>query len=211
MTLSDRFDAAFAAQPIVAILRGVEPDEVIEIGHALIGAGIQIIEVPLNSPAPLKSIERLAQTFADGTIIGAGTVLTAEQAEQVVDAGGQIVVAPNTSLPVIERALRRGALPLPGWATPSEAFTAYAAGARYLKLFPAGSFSPTHVKDVSAVLPKDVRILAVGGVGSANAADWRAAGAHGFGIGSELYKPGYTAETVAGNAEAVVRALQTLA
>ena len=203
----DRFDAAFAQCPVVAILRGVRPEEVLDIGHALVDAGIHIIEVPLNSPMPFASIEQLAQHLPAHIVVGAGTVLHARDVDRVTSVGGQIMVSPNTSVPVIERTVHHGAVSLPGWTTPTDAFAAYHAGARFLKLFPAGSFPPGHIKAIKAVLPTDARVLAVGGVGSHNASEWRAAGADGFGIGSEIYKPGLDARTVGDNARAVLSAL----
>jgi 2-dehydro-3-deoxyphosphogalactonate aldolase len=185
-----KLDEALAAMPVVAILRGVTPDEVIGVAGALLEAGITVIEVPLNSPHPIDSIARLSRELGDRVICGAGTVLTPAEVEAVAAAGGQIIVAPNTDPLVIHRALERGLTPMPGFATPSEAFEAYKAGARRLKLFPAASYGPGHVRQLKAVLPKDSGVLAVGGVKPEAMGDWYAAGVDGFGVGGELYRPG---------------------
>lgn len=200
ITFETHVAAQFDAQPVVAILRGIEPAEALPVAMALVEAGITLLEVPLNSPEPLKSIERLARAIGEDVVIGAGTVLTDDAVDRVADAGGQIVVSPNTSVAVIERSLQRGLIPMPGWATPSDAFTAYAGGARYLKLFPAGTYGPGHVKALKAVLPDDARILVVGGVGAGNAKTWQQSGTDGFGIGSEFFKPGMTPAVVKQNA-----------
>ena len=206
--MTEKVDIWFRQMPVVAILRGVRPEEVVDIGESLYRAGIGIIEVPLNSPDPLLSIEKLSNALGDRCVIGAGTVLTESDVEGVAAAGGEIVVTPNTNPGVIARALELGMVPMPGWATATDAFLAYQAGARYLKLFPAATYGPDHIKAVSAVLPDDCSLLAVGGVGAESAAQWLRAGIDGFGIGSELYKPGRSAEEVYGAALAVVEALQ---
>lgn len=200
------FATAFAALPLVAILRGVEPHEVAGIGEALVEAGFTLIEVPLNSPDPFASIEILAQALGDRAMIGAGTVLTAGDVARVADAGGRMIISPNTNLDVIAETARRGMASLPGYFTPSEAFAAIEAGATALKLFPAEAASPQVLKAQRAVLPKDVPVLAVGGVGPETMAPWRAAGADGFGLGSALYKRGATAAEVAAAARAFVTA-----
>lgn len=204
----EKVDSAFKEMPVVAIIRGVRPEEAIDIGEALAASGIRIIEVPLNSPEPLKSIEMLVDTMADRCVIGAGTVLTAEDATSVAAIGGQIIVSPNTNTSVIEQSVTSGMVPMPGWATTSEAFAAYQAGARYLKLFPAATYGAGHVRATRAVLPKDVRILSVGGVGAGEVNEWLAAGIDGFGIGSELYKPGFDADEVGRRASEIVAAVQ---
>ena len=196
------------SMPIVAILRGVTPAEADEIGAAVYRAGIGIIEVPLNSPHPLLSIRSLVDSLGQECIIGAGTVLTTEAVDQVADAGGEIIVSPNTNTDVISRSVALGLAPMPGWGTPSEAFAAYQAGARYLKLFPASTFGPAHIQACRAVLPVDAHILAVGGAGAHNLPEWLQAGAEGFGIGSELYKPGFSADQVFATATQIVSALQ---
>jgi len=196
----------FAPPPIVAILRGVKPDEVVDIAAALVAAGIKGIEVPLNSPDPLESIGKLCAAFGDQALCGAGTVLSAQAVDDVAQAGGKLIVTPNTDPEVIARAIALGLTAMPGFATPSEAFAAVKAGARALKLFPAGSFGPGHIKAIKDVLPKDVLVYAVGGVGAANLEPWRAAGVAGVGVGGELYRPGYTAREVGQRAAALVAA-----
>ena len=172
MTLED----ALAASPMVAILRGVTPDEVVDISEALYEAGIRGIEVPFNSPDPLVSIERLSKHFGDRLVSGAGTVLTPQQVQQVADVGGKIIVSPNTNAAVIRKTVELGLYPAPGFATLSEAFTAIDAGATHLKLFPAVTYGTGHVRQMKAVLPKTAVVWAVGGVGAADMADWWAAG-----------------------------------
>jgi 2-dehydro-3-deoxyphosphogalactonate aldolase len=192
---------------LVAILRGVRPDAVVEIAAALVAAGVRAIEVPLNSPEPFDSIARLAQAFGETCLCGAGTVLTAEAVDCVHAAGGKLIVSPNTDVEVIGRAVALGLEVAPGFATASEAFAAIAAGARTLKLFPAATYGPGHVKALKSVLPRDVRVLAVGGVGLDDLAAWLAAGADGFGIGGELYRPGDGPAEVGRRASAFVAAI----
>ena len=196
--------ARLAECPLVAIIRGVRPDEAEESGAALHEAGIRIIEVPLNSPEPLVSIERLARSLGDRATIGAGTVLDPEQVAAVAGAGGQVIVSPNTHPPVIEASVRAGLISLPGYFTPSEAFDALRAGAHGLKLFPAEGASPAVVKAQRAVLPKDVPLLVVGGVKPDNMRPWIEAGAQGFGLGGGLYQPGQSAEETGRKARAYV-------
>lgn len=183
--------------PIVGILRGVKPGEVVDIAAALVDAGVGAIEVPLNSPDPLESIRRLCDAFGDQALCGAGTVLTTDAVEGVVQAGGKLIVTPNTDPAVIEHAVALGLTVMPGFATPTEAFAAIRAGARALKLFPAGTFGPGHLKAVKDVLPRDVAVYAVGGVGAGNLDAWRAVGVDGIGVGGELYRPGDNAADVA--------------
>lgn len=187
---------ALAALPLVAILRGITPAEAQPVGDALVGAGWRLIEVPLNSPQPLQSIATLARAFPQA-LVGAGTVLTADEVRQVHEAGGRLVVSPHFDRAVVEAAVRLDMACLPGVATPSEAFAALAAGAAGLKLFPAEMIPPAAVKAVRAVLPPDVLLLPVGGITRATMAAYRAAGASGFGIGSALYTPRSPAEAVA--------------
>ena len=194
--------------PLVAIIRGVTPGEAEAIGAAIFEAGIRIIEVPLNSPEPLRSIERLARMLGDQALVGAGTVLEAEDVGRVKDAGGRVIVSPNTFAPVIEAAAAAGLVSLPGFFTPSEAFTALRAGATGLKLFPAEGAVPAVVKAQRAVLPKDVPLLVVGGIGPGNMRPWLEAGAQGFGLGSGLYRPGQSAEETAAKARAYVEGLR---
>ena len=205
--MTEKLENWFAQMPVVAILRGVRPEEVLDIGEALYSAGIGIIEVPLNSPDPLTSIKTLAQAMGDRCVVGAGTVLTEADVVGVTAAGGEIIVSPNTNAAVIERSLVAGLVPMPGWATATEAVAAYQAGARYLKLFPAATYGSGHIKGVRAVLPNDCKVLAVGGVGADAADEWLQAGVDGFGIGSEIYNPGYSAEQVHQSATAIVTAI----
>lgn len=207
MTHRAAFDAAFVRCPLVAILRGVKPDEVVAIGEALVDAGFTLIEVPLNSPDPLESIARLANALKGRAVIGAGTVLDTASVAAVQQAGGMLIIAPNADVTVIAEAARRGLIAIPGIATPTEAFAALNAGAAALKLFPAEAFAPSVIKAMRAVLPADVRILPVGGISPDTMSPWTACGAAGFGLGSALYKPGMSATDVAANARAFVAAL----
>lgn len=201
------FDAAFAKCPLIAILRGVRPDEVEDVGEALVEAGFTLIEVPMNSPDPLDSVARLATRFAGRAIIGAGTVLREDQVAAVAAAGGTMIISPNANLRVIAASAAAGLVSLPGIATPSEAFAALEAGATALKLFPAEAASPAVVKAMRAVLPREARLLPVGGIAPDNMGPWTAAGAAGFGLGSALYKPGMRTAEVGANARAFIRAL----
>ena len=194
--------------PLVAILRGVTPQRVHGVAEALFGAGFRAIEVPLNSPEPLKSIEALAKHFGDRCLTGAGTVLTREQADQVANAGGQLMVTPNTNPAVIARGVEKGLTVMPGFYTPSEGFAAFAAGAKYLKLFPASSGGIGHLQAMLAVLPKTIPVYAVGGVGAGNMSEWRKAGAAVFGLGSELFKPDFSDEDIAVRAQRCVAAFK---
>ena len=200
------FATAFARLPLVAILRGVTPDAVVPIGDALVEAGFTLIEVPLNSPDPFYSIERLARAHGDRALIGAGTVLRVEDVRRLHDAGGRMVVSPNTDVEVIAASAAAGMASLPGYFTPSEGFAALKAGASALKLFPAEAATPAVLKAQRAVLPRDVPVLAVGGIAPDNMGPWRAAGADGFGLGSALYAAGADAATVGRNARAFVEA-----
>lgn len=199
MNAQEKFSAAMQALPLVAILRGLQPDEADGVGAALAGAGFQLIEVPLNSPQPLRSIATLATRFPRA-LVGAGTVLTVKDVDDVHAAGGELVVAPNFDAAVVTHAMRLGMVCLPGVLSASEAFAALAAGASGLKLFPAEMIPPAAVKALRAVLALDVALLPVGGIGAHNMAAYRAAGASGFGIGSALFKPGMSAADVASNA-----------
>jgi 2-dehydro-3-deoxyphosphogalactonate aldolase len=190
--------------PLVAIIRGVTSDEVEAIGEALYEGGIRIIEVPLNSPEPLKSIELLAAKFGEQVLVGAGTVLRWSAVHDVKAAGGRLIVSPNTDAEVIAAAAAAGLVSCPGYFTPSEAFAALDAGATALKLFPAEGASPTVLKAQRAVLPKDVPVLVVGGVAPDTMQPWVAAGANGFGLGSGLYKPGQSPADTLDKARAYV-------
>ena len=191
---------------IIAILRGVTPDEVTDIAESLINCGIDRIEVPLNSPDPFLSIKRLAVGFGDVALIGAGTVLSVEDVANVQAAGGRLIVSPDTNPDVIRATKAAGLLSYPGVMTPTECFSALRAGANGLKLFPGSLIGPAGMQAIRAVLPKGTELLAVGGAGSANFVEWRAAGADGFGIGTALYRPGDSAQTVAAKACDVVQA-----
>jgi len=205
-----RFATAFAACPLVAVLRGLTPDEAPAIGDALVEAGFTLIEVPLNSPDPYTSIRLLSQRLGGRAIIGAGTVLTPDHVGEVRDAGGTLVVSPNTNIDVIRATVAAGMIALPGYFTPTEAFAALAAGAHGLKLFPAEAASPLVLRAQRAVLPKETRMLAVGGITPDAMAPWRAAGADGFGLGSNLYRAGKPAADVLADARTFVSAVRSL-
>lgn len=202
------FKTYLAECPLIAIIRGVTPDEAEAVGQAIIDAGIRIIEVPLNSPDPLKSIERLSARLGDRALIGAGTVLMAEEVPNVRAAGGGIIVSPNTNPEVIAASVREGLVSCPGYFTPSEAFTAIAAGATALKLFPAENASPAVLKAQRAVIPRDMPIFVVGGVRPDTMRPWLEAGADGFGLGGGLYQPGQSPAETAAKARAYVTALR---
>jgi len=195
-----------APLPLIAILRGIRPAEAIPIGQALIDGGFVAIEVPLNSPEPFVSIRHLAAAFGDRALIGAGTVLTAEQILQVAAAGGRLIVMPHGDPELVRAAKALALLCVPGVATPTEAFAALAAGADALKLFPAEALPPQVVKAWRAVLRKEVWLLPVGGIAPATMAPYLAAGANGFGLGSALYRAGVSAPSVASSARAFAEA-----
>ena len=192
--------------PLVAILRGVTPDEVVAVGEALVAAGIVVIEVPLNSPEPIESIRRLAARFGDAALVGAGTVIDPADCARIAAAGGRLVVTPHADPLVVKAAKAAGMLAVPGFLTPGEAFALLRAGADGLKLFPAEAASPAVLRAMLAVLPKGTPVLPVGGIDATNIPSWRAAGAAGFGIGSAIYKPGDTAATVAAKAAGLTQA-----
>ena len=193
--------------PLIAILRGVRPNEVAAIAAALETAGIAIVEVPLNSPDPLASIAALARDFGARLMIGAGTVMTAAQVAAVAHAGGRLIVTPHADPAITRAAKTHGLIAVPGFFTPAEAFAMLAAGADALKLFPAEAASPAVLRALRAVLPADTAVLPVGGIDAGNIPAWRAAGAAGFGIGSAIYKPGDTAAIVTAKARALLASL----
>ncbi len=202
-------DTLLAELPLVAILRGVTPQRIEGVAGALFEAGIRAIEVPLNSPDPFKSIALLAKQFGESCLTGAGTVLDTANVDRVVDAGGKLLVTPNTNPAVIAHGVAKGMTVMPGFYTPSEGFAAVAAGAKYLKLFPASSGGIDHLKAMLAVLPKNVPVYAVGGVGAGNMREWRQAGAAGFGLGSDLFKPGFSDEEISARAQKCVAAFRS--
>lgn len=195
--------------PLIAILRGISPTDIEVVAEVLYSAGLRIIEVPLNSPDPYESIERLSTVYGDSCLCGAGTVLNVAQVEQVYKAGGKLVVSPNTDSAVIQRTIELGMISIPGFHSATEAFTAIDAGAHALKLFPAQAIGTEYLQSLKAVLPP-IPIIATGGIGNHNLNDWRSAGAQGFGIGSDLYQPDISADTLKQRATAMVAACKTL-
>jgi 2-dehydro-3-deoxyphosphogalactonate aldolase len=193
--------------PLIAIIRGVTPGEAGGIGQAIYESGIRIIEVPLNSPEPLDSIKRLAQRFGDRMLVGAGTVFTPANVEDVHAVGGRLIVSPHFNPAVVRAAVQAGMVACPGYFTPTEAFAALDAGATALKLFPAEAASPDVLKAQRAVIPADVPVMIVGGVKPDNMAGWLAAGASGFGLGGGLYQPGQSPEDTLDKARAYVAGL----
>ncbi|MGB6105839.1 MAG: 2-dehydro-3-deoxy-6-phosphogalactonate aldolase [Pusillimonas sp.] len=192
--------------PFVAILRGITPAEVAPIGATLIDCGFTIIEVPLNSPDAFDSISVLSRRFADKIVVGAGTVLRTQEVERVAAAGGQLIVSPNSNPAVVAKAKSAGLMALPGFATPSEAFSMIDAGADGLKFFPAEAYSPSVLSAIRAVIPHNIPILPVGGIKENAIAAWGSAGASGFGLGSALYRPGDTPDQVRQRAQAFIAA-----
>lgn len=201
--------AWLARMPLVAILRGVTPDEVVGIAEALEAAGIVIIEVPLNSPQPVESIRRLTQHFRERLLIGAGTVMTPDQVDELAAFGAGLVVTPHAALDVVREAKHHGMVACPGFATPTEAFSLIAAGADGIKLFPSEAASPAVLKAMKAVIPASLPVLPVGGIDATNMRPWLDAGAAGFGIGGAIYRPGDTPEIVAEKAAKLVAGLRT--
>ena len=200
-----KFQAHMDSLPLLAILRGLKAEEALAVGQAIVNAGFHILEVPLNSPDPLRSIQILSTAFPNA-LVGAGTVTTAQQVRDIKAAGGQLIISPHLDDNVVCEAVNLGLISLPGVATPSEAFRALALGANGLKLIPAEMISPAVLKSMRAVLPKEVKLLPVGGIGIHNMADYRKSGASGFGIGSALFAPGKTAEAVGESAAAFFQA-----
>ena len=194
--------------PLIAILRGITPDEVVAVASELISAGISQIEVPLNSPKPLNSIEQLAHSFAEVALIGAGTVLSVDEVRAVHAAGGQLIVSPNCDTDVIAATKLLDMQSWPGVFTPSECFTALKSGADGLKLFPGSMAGPSGLQAIRAILPAGTKVYAVGGAGPENFSEWIDASADGFGIGSALYKPGLSAKDVGARAQQIVAAFE---
>lgn len=207
MSASELFDRYFRQCPLIGIIRGVTTDQAVPTARALYQGGIRIIEVPLNSPDPLKSISSIADALGDDALAGAGTVLTVDDVENVKQAGGHLVVSPNMNPEVIKATVAAGMVSCPGIFTPTEAFEALRAGATVIKLFPAEGASPKMLKAMRAVLPKDATLLVVGGITPQSMSEWRDAGANGFGLGGGLYKPGQSPEETLAKAKAYVEAL----
>jgi 2-dehydro-3-deoxyphosphogalactonate aldolase len=206
MNLEDKWLKYVKALPLVAILRGVKPEEVVDIGEALIKAGFKIVEVPLNSPKAFESIKRLIAALGERALVGAGTVLTPTEVDELGSIGGEICISPNVNVSVIKRAKSLGLISLPGFFTPTEAFAAIDAGADALKLFPGEVAGTSGLKAVKAVLPKDMPVFHVGGVTPKNMKDFIAAGAFGFGIGSSIYQKNDSTEVVFEKAKSFVDA-----
>jgi 2-dehydro-3-deoxyphosphogalactonate aldolase len=192
--------------PLVAILRGLEPERAGLAGEVLIEAGFEMIEVPLNSPDPFRSIATLVEQCSGRALVGAGTVLEPEQVDRLADIGAQLVVSPNCNPAVIARTAERGMVSFPGVLTPTEMFAALASGATGLKIFPAELMSTSTLKAVRAVLPADVPVFVVGGINAGNMAEYLNAGANGFGMGGSLFKPGKSIEDIARDAKSIVAA-----
>ena len=198
------------SMPLLAVLRYIKPEEVLAIGEVLMAAGIICLEVPMNSPHPCKSIELLAKAYGDAAFIGAGTVVDPADVRRIADAGGQVIISPHTDVMVIQESKRLGLCCMPGFVTPTEAFTALQAGADALKLFPAEGCSPSVLKALRAVLPKDIPIFLTGGVTPEKMPEYVKAGANGFGLGGALYQPGDAPEMVAKKAKSFVEAMKAI-
>ena len=194
--------------PIIAILRGITPAMCVSVGEALYSVGIRTIEVPLNSPDAFTSVSTLRAHLAVDCVVGAGTVLSVTDVQRTQEAGGRLVVAPNVDVDVIRCALELGLEVLPGFATPTEAFQALHAGATSLKLFPASSYGPQHLRALRAVLPRSIKIYPVGGVDASQISAWLKAGANGFGFGSELFKPSFDVATIESKAIEITSAVR---
>lgn len=207
MTTSPALSDALKRCPLVAILRGIMPDESEPVGQALLDSGLTIIEVPLNSPHPYETIRRLSDLAAGKALIGAGTVLTANEVDQVRAAGGRLIVSPNANAAVIRHTLEAGMVSIPGALSPTEAFAAIDAGAHAIKLFPADIIGLAGLRAMRAVLPSTVSVLAVGGIDASNAEKWLLAGAAGVGVGSSLYQPNLQSHVVKSAAEILISAI----
>jgi 2-dehydro-3-deoxyphosphogalactonate aldolase len=201
------FLSSLKQHPLIAILRGITPTEVINIATVLIAKEFRIIEIPLNSPNPIESIELLAKRFGDNALIGAGTVTNTASVRLIAESGGKFVVMPNGNRDVVQAAKERGLTAIPGIATPTEAFAMIEAGADALKLFPAEGIPPTVLKAMKAILPETLPILPVGGITPEKMVEYQKAGASGFGLGSALYKPGMSVSEVEHNANQFNQAL----
>lgn len=204
-------DALISKSPLIGILRGVQPQDVLAVANVIYGAGFRIIEVPLNSPAPFKSIAALAAGMHQDCLVGAGTVLHADDVRRTHSAGGRLIVSPNFDASVIAAAMELNMQVLPGIATATEAFAAIGAGAGQLKLFPAASYGPRHLQALRSVTPPAIGLFPVGGVAAEHLADWLSAGAAGFGFGSELFRPEYSLEEIERRAQHLVRAFRQAA
>lgn len=192
------------SMPLIAVLRYIKPEEVLAIGDVLITAGIVCLEVPMNSPNPCKSIELLAKTYGNDAFVGAGTVVNPLDVKRIADAGGQVIISPHTDVAVIQETKRLGLCSIPGFVTPTEAFTALKAGADALKLFPAEGNAPGVLKALRAILPKDIPVIPTGGITPEKIEDYLRAGANGFGLGGGLYQPGDSPSVVAGKARTFI-------
>ncbi|MCY3877771.1 MAG: 2-dehydro-3-deoxy-6-phosphogalactonate aldolase [Rhodobacteraceae bacterium] len=192
-------------RPLIAILRGIQPDQAVAVTAELIEAGFSRVEVPMNSPDPLESIESIAHAFGDHSIVGAGTVLTCDDVFKIANAGGRMIVSPNTDIAVISASRKLGLESFPGAITASECMRALGAGADGLKLFPASVLGPPGSASLRAVLPRSTVIYAVGGVGRGNFHEWLSSGIDGFGIGSALFRPNMALKEIRANAEMIVR------
>ncbi len=196
--------------PLLAVLRHITPSDVMAISDVLVEAGFLCLEIPMNSPHPCESIQKISKAYGDRVLVGAGTVVTLEQVQQVADAGGKIIIMPHTDVRIIEKAKKLNLYCVPGVCTPSEAYSALHAGADALKLFPAEGISPAVLKSMCAILPKNLALIPTGGIIPEKMAPYRAAGASGFGLGSALYKPGDTPVQVAKQAKIFVAMMKTL-
>ena len=205
--MTNQISERLAEMPAVAILRGVTEDQILAVADVILAAGIGIIEVPLNSPNAINSIKILCAERRGQGVFGCGTCTDLKSLEQVASAGAELVVTPNVDPAIIRAAIAHDMTPMPGCMTPSEAFSAYHAGARYLKLFPAASVGLAHYQAMQAVLPTDINVLAVGGVGADSAAQWIDAGMCGIGVGSELFKPGRSIDDIAKRAKQIAKSL----